>query len=342
MQNAISKDRSSLFHRIGQLTLVLTFIVVVLGAFVRLSDAGLGCPDWPGCYGHIGVPESQHELSAAEANFGQTVEPAKAWKEMIHRYVASTVGFLILIMCCLAAFRRKNVTQPLWSPLALLCLVIFQGLLGMWTVTLLVKPIIVSAHLIGGMSTLGLLWWILLTQGRYFAPSSISNAYKLRRVAMLALVALVVQIFLGAWTSTNYAATACGSSFPSCQSQWWPSMDFSEGFVLWRGLGVNYEGGVLNHDARTAIQMVHRIGALVTTLALALLVIRLKFLERDTVLNRVGGLVALALTIQLSIGIGMVWLNMPLVAATAHNAGAALLLLTTLAAVRASKTTPGL
>lgn len=342
MQNAISKDRSSLFHRIGQLTLVLTFIVVVLGAFVRLSDAGLGCPDWPGCYGHIGVPESQAELSHAETKFGQTVEPAKAWKEMIHRYVASTVGFLILIMCCLAAFRRKSVTQPLLPPLALLILVIFQGLLGMWTVTLLVKPIIVSAHLIGGMSTLGLLWWILLTQGRYFAPNSISNAYKLRRLAIVALVVLVIQIFLGAWTSTNYAATACGSSFPTCQSQWWPAMDFSEGFVLWRGLGVNYEGGVLAHDARAAIQVVHRIGAVVTTLVLALLVIRLKFLERDSSLNRAGSLVALALIVQLSIGIGMVWLNMPLVAATAHNAGAALLLLSTLAAVRAAHTTPGL
>ena len=342
MNNTISSDRSSLFHRIGQLTLLLTFIVVVLGAFVRLSDAGLGCPDWPGCYGHIGVPDTHNELTAAEEAFGQTVEPAKAWKEMIHRYVASTVGFLILIMALLAIVRRNNATQPVWSPIALLCLVIFQGLLGMWTVTLLVKPIIVTAHLIGGMSTLGLLWWILLTQGRYFAPSSITNAYKLRKIAMVALVILVIQIFLGAWTSTNYAATACGSSFPTCQSQWWPQMNFSDGFVLWRGLGVNYEGGVLEHDARTAIQVVHRIGALITTLVLSLLVIRLKFLERDTVLNRVGDLVIAALVLQLGIGIGMVWLNMPLIAATAHNGGAALLLLATLVAVRVSRTTPGL
>lgn len=342
MQNAISKDRSGIFHRVGQLTFVLTFIVVVLGAFVRLSDAGLGCPDWPGCYGHIGVPDTHHELTAAEETFGQTVEPAKAWKEMIHRYVASTVGFLILIMCLVAGIRRKNVTQPVWSPFVLLCLVIFQGLLGMWTVTLLVKPIIVSAHLIGGMSTLGLLWWILLTQGRYFAPSSISNAYTLRRLAGFALIVLTLQIFLGAWTSTNYAATACGSSFPTCRSQWWPTMDFSEGFVLWRGLGVNYEGGVLSHDARAAIQVVHRIGAAVTTLVLGMLIIRLKFLERDSVLNQVGSLLAFALALQLAIGVGMVWLNMPLIAATAHNAGAAFLLIATLAAVRASNTTPGL
>jgi cytochrome c oxidase assembly protein subunit 15 len=342
MQHAISKDRSSLFHRVGKFTFALTFIVVVLGAFVRLSDAGLGCPDWPGCYGHIGVPDSHDEVTAAEALFGQTVETDKAWIEMIHRYAASAVGFLILIMCGIAAFRRKNVAQPVWTPFILLCLVMCQGLLGMWTVTLLVKPIVVSAHLMGGMSTLGLLWWILLTQGRYFGPRSISNAYKLRRLAGFALVVLVIQTFLGAWTSTNYAATACGSSFPSCQSQWWPAMDFSEGFVLWRGLGVNYEGGVLAHDARTAIQVVHRIGAAVTTLVLAMLVIRLKFLERDDVLNQVGSLVALALAVQLSIGIAMVWLNIPLVAATAHNAGAALLLLSTLAAVRASTTTPGL
>lgn len=335
-------DTKNAFHRLGKLALVLTLVVVVLGAFVRLSDAGLGCPDWPGCYGLLDVPETHSEISEANQAYPERpVEPAKAWKEMIHRYAASTLGFIILIMCALAWWRKRNhPDQPVWMPTFLVFMVIFQGLLGMWTVTLLLKPFVVSAHLMGGLTVLSMLWWVLMRQGNYFAPSSISNAWTLRRYTSLALVVVVIQIALGAWTSTNYAATAC-ADFPTCQGAWLPAnMDFSEAFVLWRGLGVNYEFGVLDTAARTAIHYTHRLGAIATTLVLLFLAMRLISGERDQNLKALGGMLIFALGLQLGIGIFMVELQFPLVIATAHNAGAAVLLMTTLASYHAVRTVP--
>lgn len=335
-------DTKNWFHRLGKLALALTLVVVVLGAFVRLSDAGLGCPDWPGCYGHIDVPESHHEISQAnEAYPHRPVEPAKAWKEMIHRYAASTLGFIIVLMCGIAWWRKRNAPdQPVAVPTALVFLVIFQGLLGMWTVTLLLKPLVVSSHLFGGLSVLSLIWWVLMRQGNYFAPSSISNAYQLRRLTALALAVVIAQLALGAWTSTNYAAAAC-ADFPTCHGQWWPAdMDFKEAFVLWRGLGVNYEYGVLESAARTAIHFTHRLGALVTTLVLLVLAFRLMTGERDQRLKAVGAAVLIALCAQVAIGIVMVELQFPLLIATAHNAGAAVLLMATLASFHSVRTVP--
>lgn len=335
-------DSKNTFHRLGKLALVLTLVVVVLGAFVRLSDAGLGCPDWPGCYGLLDVPETHSEISEANQAYPERpVEPAKAWKEMIHRYAASTLGFIILIMSILAWWRKRtHPDQPVWAPTFLVLMVIFQGLLGMWTVTLLLKPLVVSAHLMGGLTVLSLLWWILMRQGNYFAPSSISNAWALRRYTSFALVVVIVQIALGAWTSTNYAATAC-ADFPTCQGAWLPAnMDFAEAFVLWRGLGVNYEFGVLDTAARTAIHYTHRLGAIATTLVLLFLAMRLISGERDQNLKALGGMLIFALGLQLGIGIFMVELQFPLVVATAHNAGAAVLLMTTLASYHAVRTVP--
>lgn len=326
-------QRQSWFHRLNWTALLLVCVVIVLGAFVRLSDAGLGCPDWPGCYGQIGVPLTEQAVAEANAAYPERpVEAPKAWKEMIHRYAASLLGLLILIMAIIACRHRADIKQPLFLPLFLLILVIFQGLLGMWTVTELLQPMIVTSHLLGGMTTLGLLLWLLLRHGRY---ARVLGGADLQRLALFALLALIAQIALGAWTSTNYAATAC-PDFPQCQGQWWPKSDFAEAFVLWRELGVDYEGGVLSSAARTAIHLVHRLGAIVATLIIGWLGIRL-FLKSQRALRWAGVGVLSALIVQLTIAIGMIQMQFPLPMATAHNAGAALLLIAVIFANHVTK-----
>lgn len=334
-------------RRLALAAMLLAFCVVVFGAYVRLTDAGLGCPDWPGCYGHV-TP-----AHAAAANAGTADSPlhvGKAWNEMIHRYGAGTLGLLILVIAGLAIRWRRHGDVPVRLPINLVVLVIVQGLLGMLTVTLLLKPLIVTLHLIFGLTTLSMLWWLWLTlrrrssnpwSGSLSALGGGSTAALLRpaplflrRLALVALVALVVQIALGGWTSTNYSAVAC-PDFPKCQNAWWPEADFSEAFVLWRGLGINYEGGVLDHPARVAIHFTHRLGAIIATLALLLAAI-LTFRSRQEANSRFAAAIALAaLALQLALGISMVMRGFPLWIATAHNAGAALLLLATLSLNRA-------
>jgi cytochrome c oxidase assembly protein subunit 15 len=334
-------------RRLALAATLLALCVVVFGAYVRLTDAGLGCPDWPGCYGHVTPAQ------AAAANAGTDGTPlhvGKAWREMIHRYGASTLGLLILVMAGLAWRWRRHGDTPLALPLALVGLVMFQGLLGMWTVTLLLKPLIVSLHLVFGLTTLSLLWWLWLTlrrrssnpwSGSRLAMGGGSTAALLRpapvflrRLALVALIALIVQIMLGGWTSTNYAAVAC-PDLPKCQASWWPEADFRDAFVLWRGLGINYEGGVLDHPARVAIHFTHRLGAIVATVALLLVSVFTLVLRSENNSRYAAVAVIAALLLQLSIGIFMVLRAFPLSLATAHNAGAALLLLSTLALNRA-------
>lgn len=314
-----------LFFRLALAASVLAFCVVVLGAYVRLSNAGLGCPDWPGCYGHIGVPESHNAVSQAGQAFpDRPVEPAKAWKEMVHRYFAGTLGLLILALAVIAWRRRHEPNQPVKLPLFLVLLVIFQAVLGMWTVTWLLKPLVVTGHLIGGMTTFALLWLTTLRSGDVFAWLPRPRP-ALRRFALFALIVLACQIMLGGWTSTNYAALAC-PDFPTCQLQWWPNMDFHAGFTLWHGLGIDYEGGILNGPARTAIHFTHRIGALITFLTLLTLAVWLFLGRQPRVLRALGGILAIALMLQVSLGISVVEFGLPLPVAVAHNAGAALLL----------------
>ncbi len=312
-----------MFRLIARAAWVLCFGVVVLGAFVRLSDAGLGCPDWPGCYGQLLVPQAQDAVEVANATYPhRPVEAHKAWKEMIHRYFASGVGFAILLLL-LTGWKER--IAPRGFLLGLLGLVCFQGILGMWTVTWQLKPLAVSAHLIGGMSTLAMLTWLNVRLSAPFRTASItaSSATQngLRGLALVSLLVLFGQIFLGGWTSSNYAALAC-PDFPTCHQQWWPETDFEEAFVLWRGLGQNYEFGVLDSPARTAIHLTHRIGFLVVTLVLLSLVARL---WRSGSWRGWGVAVLLALGLQVTLGITTVVMSLPLVIATAHNAGAALL-----------------
>ena len=306
-------------------TILLALCVIVFGAYVRLTDAGLGCPDWPGCYGFVTVPQTAEDYLSVEENFpGEIVDEGKAWREMIHRYIASLLGFLILLMFLkdFFSFRKdEGSLKDLKLSGALLALVIFQVMLGMWTVTLKVHPLVVTAHLIGGLTTLSLLFFYyrsIETDSEKFISAP--------NVLFVGLSILILQIILGGWTSTNYAALGC-PDLPLCYGEVWPSnMDFEEGFLKWQEVGVNYEGGQLSPSGRTAIHFVHRLGAIVALIALGLL--GLRYLKHTS--DRVRGasiLMLIALSAQLAIGILMVWFGIPLFLATAHNAFAALLLL---------------
>lgn len=356
------------------LAAVFAFGVVMFGAFVRLSNAGLSCPDWPTCYGKATWPQHAQAVAHADVAFPQRpYEAHKAWREQVHRMLAGTLGVLVLVLAMLAAWRQRwarlvligaavaaafgvgaymhgdaalslglsglAIALGLGTALALqrpaawrisvlaLAVVIFQAMLGMWTVTLLLKPIVVMGHLLGGFATFGLLAYAAL---RYAGVGAADDQLApLRRWVIIGIVLLVGQIALGGWTSSNYAALACGTDFPKCLGQWLPPTDFHQGFVLWRGIGVNYEGGVLDMAARSAIQIVHRLGALVVFCYLSWLSWRL--LEK-----RLGGYavaVMITLLVQIALGISNVHYGLPLPVATLHNGVAALLLFTLLLAL---------
>jgi cytochrome c oxidase assembly protein subunit 15 len=325
-------SRYRLFRRLALAGVVLAFAVVVLGAWVRLSAAGLGCPDWPGCYGHLSVDDAARNVDAINEAFPQRpFEYHKAIKEMVHRYFASTLGLLILALAGLAIANRRDPQQPVVLPIALVALVIFQGLLGMWTVTLLLKPLIVVLHLLGGLATLSLLAWLALEKPAD-APDQ-RHLPGLRRIAIAALAVLTLQIALGGWTSSNYAALAC-PDFPTCQNSLWPEMDVKDAFILWRGLGIDYEGGVLDHPARVAIHFVHRLGAVLAALMLAFASVAAIRLGPTRGVRIAGAVVGAVLVCQLILGPVMVMRALPLSLATAHNGVAALLLLAVVALYR--------
>ncbi|RLA22033.1 MAG: heme A synthase [Gammaproteobacteria bacterium] len=319
-----------LFQRLGYFTTLFALVVIVLGAFVRLSDAGLGCPDWPGCYGQIVVPSSESAVLEAQNSYPErALESEKAWKEMAHRYFAATLGFLILALAVIAWLNRKDSEQQILLPLFLVGLVIFQAALGMWTVTLLLKPVIVTLHLLAGMATLGLLWLMTLRASRkksIFADRPPSN---LKGWAFLALIILIGQIALGGWTSTNYVALHC-PDFPTCQGSWLPELDMDEAFTIWRESGVDYEGGVLSLNAGVAVHFMHRLGAVTTLLVVGLLALRC-MLGRYSGVRLLGATVFLLLMIQVSLGIANVMLRLPMPIAVSHNGVAALLLMSLLA-----------
>lgn len=352
------------YRRLAWFAVLFTLVVAVFGAYVRLSHAGLGCPDWPVCYGKITWPKSEAQIARANELFPQRpVEVGKAWREQVHRHLAATLGLVVLVLALISArSRRGGVATVLASmllaltaiaaylggwyalsgaavalavlalvllafrlsgerpgplPVVVLAVVILQAMLGLWTVSWLLKPIVVMAHLLGGLSIfLLLLWHALGPPRRSFAAPRPRLGGALR--VMFALV--IVQIALGGWVSANYAALAC-PDFPTCQGRWWPETDFGEAFVLWRGIGVDYEGGVLDAPARTAIHLSHRLGALVVFLFGLYLFIRLvRAGEARTAL----GFAALLLA-QIGLGVANVLGGLPLAVAVAHHALAFLL-----------------
>ena len=331
-------------HRLVLAGVLLCFGVVVLGAYVRLTAAGLGCPDWPGCYGHL-TPAAASADAAQAVYPGRPLDSGKAWREMIHRYAAGTLTLVIIAITGLAVTARAKRLVNVKLAVALFATVLVQAILGMLTVTWQLKPLVVTLHLLFGLTTLGILWWLKLSLPvtSWSATALGSAAHSLRggafsvesaqRLAMVGLAALIVQIALGGWTSSNYAAIAC-PDFPTCQGAWAPHADFRSAFVLWRGLNIDYEGGVLANPARIAIQLTHRLGAIVAAAALtaaALYSLRRRGLSG---MRLRAWAVLGALALQLTIGIAMVVRGFPLWLATAHTAGAALLLLATLALVR--------
>jgi cytochrome c oxidase assembly protein subunit 15 len=380
-------------HRLAWLACALAFCVIVFGAFVRLSNAGLSCPDWPTCYGRAAWPTAPADILNHAATEIRPLDATKAWREQVHRMLAGSLGVLVLLLALMAARQRAHgivrvaiaaiavaASIPLYmrgmhqaavlfalagellllgnalqwalhrgrvagvepggraSPLPsiaslTLAVIVFQALLGMWTVTWLLKPVVVMGHLLGGMATFALLAWLAWRATN--RPVRVPDSTLLRRLLAIGLVLLVLQIALGGWTSSNYAALSCGTDFPKCVGQWWPPHDFREGFVLWRGIGVDYEGGVLDGAARIAIHMTHRMMAGVVFLYLGWMAIRLM---RSPGLRGFGGLLGVLLLAQVSLGIANVHFALPLKVAVLHNAGAALLLfvlVTLLARVRA-------
>ncbi len=308
---------------------LVAIMVILLGAFTRLADAGLGCPDWPTCYGHLWVPSSIADIEQANQKFSDTpVETDKTWPEQMHRIFASVLGLFIIALVVVCYKNSLLTKQPLKLSILLLGLVIVQGLFGMWTVTLKLWPQVVTAHLLGGFCTLSLLWLLLQRLGGYhwqLPDISPTFLYQVRRLAVITLIVIVVQIALGGWTSSNYAALAC-PDLPTCQNQWLPQADFSQGFDFFQTIGPNYLGGLLESEARIAIHFSHRVGALVVSilvLTLALMLWRLGL----TTSKRWSILLLIVLALQVGLGMSNIFWQLPITIAVAHNAVGALLLL---------------
>jgi len=322
-------------HRLATIAAIVAFCVIVLGAWVRLSHAGLGCPDWPGCYGQLTWPDAVHEIESANQAFPERpFESNKAWREMVHRYLAGTLMLLVFAMTWISWRQPRPNNNLKLLTTTLMVLIIFQALLGMWTVTLKLKPIIVMAHLLGGMASFSLILWLMFSSRWKFGDKPNIKIRKMRGPIITAITVLAIQISLGGWTSANYAALAC-TDFPMCNGQWWPQANFGEGFILWREIGVNYEGGLLDQASRVAIHLAHRIGAIVTLITLVTLAFRLFKIPR----LRSGGRLLLTLVLtQFTLGVLNVMMFLPLPNAVAHNAVAALLLATLLTLLNKTST----
>lgn len=315
-------------YRIALFGAVLAVAVIMLGAFTRLVDAGLGCPDWPGCYGHLAWPTTESEIAKAEQAFPDApVELDKTWPEMVHRYFASSLG-LVAIALVVGAFRNRREDQPFKLPLILLVVIILQGMFGMWTVTLKLWPQVVTGHLLGGFITISLFWLLSIRLSGKPWPKVPERLKSLRKLAILSLFLVFLQVALGGWTTSNYAAVAC-PDLPQCQGQWLPEMDFASGFDVFQHIGPNYLGGVLDNEARVAIHFAHRVGAIIVFFVVLLLARGLYQQARGyRPAQKFAGFLLLVLLVQLALGLSNIVFHFPVAIAVAHNAGGALLLVT--------------
>ena len=299
---------------------LFALLVVSVGAYTRLADAGLGCPDWPGCYGFLTVPDQVEDVELAETRYpGAPVEFVKAWWEMGHRYIAGALLVLVFSMLVMAYRGREREDTPLALASVLMVIILCQAAFGAWTVTLKLWPQVVTAHLLGGFTTLSLIWLLYLRQGGLSQVVAALPAPTL--LARVAFAVVALQIMLGGWVSSNYAALAC-YDFPSCDGTYAPPMDLQQGFNIFQSVGPNYLGGIMTSEARTAIHWVHRIGAIIVLFVVGGLVLQV---VRQVAI--VGYALLAALVAQITLGIlNVVWV-LPLLNATAHNTVGALLLL---------------
>ncbi|MGA3701757.1 COX15/CtaA family protein [Ralstonia nicotianae] len=318
---AVKGDRNK-YRKLVWITAFLTLDLIMFGSFTRLTDSGLGCPDWPGCYGTSNPFHARDDIHAAQAAMPSgPVTWMKAWIEMTHRYFALALGVLIITLVVLVWAKRRELRQSPWYATAVLGLVCLQGAFGAWTVTLKLQPAIVVTHLLLGMSLLAALIWLGCKND---APRLVDGrGASLRVPAAIGLALLVAQIALGGWVSTNYAVLAC-TDFPLCNGQWVPPMDFAHGFTFWRELGRTAGGDFISHDALVAIHWTHRVFAAVVLGYLAWLGLRAR---RVAGIARVATVLLTVLAVQLATGLSNIVLGWPLLAAVAHNGGAALLLL---------------
>lgn len=312
------------YQRLCVIAILLACVVVIFGALTRLHDAGLGCPDWPGCYGQLQIPTNAHVLAKAQAAYpGQIIEPLKAWWEMVHRYFAGTLGLLIFMMLGRSLVRRyKQEPAPLLLPLCLSILVIFQALLGMWTVTWKLHPVVVMSHLLGGIFVVTLLWLLLFSE-RLTQPIRVKSSF--RWPALIGLLMVIDQIALGGWVSANYASLAC-PDFPTCHGSFWPGHLIDAFHML--PLGENYEGGVLSHEARMMLHMLHRYYGLLVFTYGTLFSVMWMIKHQTNILRGIGAVLLILLSVQVLLGVMNVVFNLPITIAVLHNMGALLILMT--------------
>lgn len=307
---------------------LLALIVVMVGAYTRLTNAGLGCPDWPGCYGHLVLPQNHAALTSAQEAYPQVpIESKKAWTEMVHRYAAGSLG-IIIIFLALQAIKRYLLGKPkLYSPslaIFLLCLLVFQALLGMWTVTLKLLPMVVMSHLLGGILIFSCLSVIALQVHSRPEEIEVKLSNRWRLAIAIGLIIVIMQIALGGWVSANYAGTAC-IGFPTCNGQWLPQLHLTQGFNLMSPVGENYQGGLLDSSARITIQFIHRLGAVITLIYISILSVIILQKMHSRKLRTLAGIALTLVVLQFMLGIINVVYLLPLINAVAHNGVAALL-----------------
>ncbi|NCP65111.1 MAG: heme A synthase [Paraglaciecola sp.] len=305
-------------------SILLAMVVIILGAYTRLTDAGLGCPDWPGCYGHLSLSDTHSNIESAQQHFPERpYEAHKARNEMVHRYFASSLGFLILVIF-IVSFWQRSFHRPLKLPFFLLCLVAFQGMLGMWTVTLNLLPAVVMGHLLGGFSVLSCLFLLYLRLTPYRIPGGDHRMRRFGKYALLGIVILTTQIALGGWTSANYASLAC-TELPICEGDWYANLDFSGAFSIPEA--DNYEFGTHDYDERMTMHILHRIGALITFIYLCWLAMRLYVAASAKLIKRLCVILVIVLGVQVILGVSNVVYSLPISVAVMHNFVAACLLL---------------